>query len=874
MLSGQAIPLAALASPTDNKSSILLEQAQLEDISALQTCISDSGVKSFVPQNLMLKGFKLNNYEMLVMSELIKRDIQQAPDSAAKKEALKNLVDLQKKYSNEYQMIFNSLPQDIKQQAKTLEQAKHNKNGGIGQMKPVNTDTNSAESAGQSNGPTVGDAPSSVNQPPSYSEGDIMKMAEQYGIKVADPKKAAEKANSISGNIDRANTAQGMSEAMSLINIRHNPISGGESEYQYSNPLNPIQEMNSEGVELGEPNFEEGIETEDDRNNIRSIQEILDMAANIEDRKAKHFFLTLAHSLYYMDSGTEGGKVLNTAVRDDNGNLYQELNPDEHEVQETLEIGLGIRVHKALDMIVSMIAKNENGTLRQDGTEWEFGNVMFKFHPERLNKAAMKRLNSEGIIISDGGRVIGKRIGHRSAVTTDTETGATTLQVGNAKLMYNNDDGFQFSNEDSRYYLGFGKMSLNLSSYTLQLSDCKAVKVGYHDNAQELMLLYGRPNGASEGYTNSEGTKVPGKYQKDIFAAQYLTKNLIPNMELTFNFAKGMDKGSLSTLNGAKKSTDTVYSMLMKGGSKKTSYEGEFAHIKNHAKLENGAILEQSANADYFDLTHQFSNKLRAQLHVINIDGNYDASSLVEDKTGVGLKTTTKGDGTPDYLYQPGQKGLDLTVNYEVDNTASMASGYTNYRETEDGNSKKEMYVSVNKQWSLGDAGTISLQQRFGSNDVSNRDYVNRTSDTTLSYSGSPWKDGSVAADYQKTVNKEQGNETRYDLTVSHGFKPMERVTITPKFQYERKKGDAGVSNTSNVMDTTTIINAVTLGYEIVPDELTVNFLVSKEKYDVIASEIDESTGKKLDGERRNTLGVGLGLVWEPKKIENRKSVV
>ena len=95
----------------------------------------------------------------------------------------------------------------------------------------------------------------------------------------------------------------------------------------------------------------------------------------------------------------------------------------------------------------------------------------------------------------------------------------------------------------------------------------------------------------------------------------------------------------------------------------------------------------------------------------------------------------------------------------------------------------------------------------------------------------------------------------------------MERVTITPKFQYERKKGDAGVSNTSNVMDTTTIINAVTLGYEIVPDELTVNFLVSKEKYDVIASEIDESTGKKLDGERRNTLGVGLGLVWEPKKI-------
>ena len=165
MLSGQAIPLAALASPTD-KSSILLEQAQIEDISALQTCISDSGVKSFVPQNLMLKGFKLNNYEMLVMSELIKRDIQQAPDSAAKKEALKNLVDLQRKYSNEYQMIFNSLPQDIKQEAKTLEQAKHDKNGGIGQMKAVNADS-------ESHGPTVGDTPSTPIQPPSYSEAVV-----------------------------------------------------------------------------------------------------------------------------------------------------------------------------------------------------------------------------------------------------------------------------------------------------------------------------------------------------------------------------------------------------------------------------------------------------------------------------------------------------------------------------------------------------------------------------------------------------------------------------------------------------------------------------------------------------------------------------
>jgi len=866
LLAGQATPFVASASDASNQ---LLSEASASDIQRLQNDLQKSGADSFAPSNLMSKGFKLTNYEMLVISELIKHDIQQkAQDTDAKYEALNDLVDLQKQYAGAYQMIFNALPKEIQREVGEVAKGadKGQLSGPFAKTSggaPSTTESSSDEDTEESSGD--GQA-----APYQMTPDDILKMAAQYGIPVENPEEAAQQANTYRKNVEQADTPQALSDAMSLINIRKEPKSGnaGEEKYQYSNPLNPVQELNSEKDDIGQPDFTTETATETDKVNIRSMQDIIDAAANIEDRKAKHFFLSVAHSLYYLDSGNEGTKKLDTSVRDDNGNLYEEAVPEEHEVQETLEIGLGIRVHKALDLIVSMLAKNENGTLNEDGTSWDFGNVLFKFHPERVDKAALKKLNSEGIIIEDGGRVVGKRIGHSTTIVSDTENGDTTMTAGNAYLRYDRDDGFQFSDEDARYYIGFGRMSLNFSTYTLQLSDCKAVKVGYHDNAQELLLLYGRPQeDLIDGYTGENDTKVAGQYRKDVVAAQYIAKHFIPNMQLTFNFAKEDDKGSLAHPNGTQKGTNSVYSIMMQGGtpSGSTSYEGEFARLKNTTHTADGDRTITS-DADYLDITHQFSQKLGGRLHVINVDGTYDNSSLVEDKTGENLLTTSKGDGTPDYLYQPGQRGLDLNLDYELDKDTTLAFEYSRYTETEEGNAKTQFALSGGRQWTLSDGGTLSVQQHFGYDDVSNRTYINRTSDTTVSYSGSPWDGGSVSADYQRTLDVENGNETRYDLTASHDFTPAERVTITPKTSYERKLGEAGKTG-SNYMDTTTIINSVTVGYELIPDELTVNFLVSKEKYDVIASEIDESTGKKVDGERRNTLGVGLGLAWEPKKI-------
>ena len=69
----------------------------------------------------MMKNFTLTNYEMLIISEIIKRDIQKATDSDAKYEALSNLVDLQNKYAEEYKMIFNRVQKEIQQETKVIE---------------------------------------------------------------------------------------------------------------------------------------------------------------------------------------------------------------------------------------------------------------------------------------------------------------------------------------------------------------------------------------------------------------------------------------------------------------------------------------------------------------------------------------------------------------------------------------------------------------------------------------------------------------------------------------------------------------------------------------------------------------------------------
>lgn len=944
LLSGQAAPVALAA---QQGGSGLMSIASVQDIQTLAGCMAENG-NTFVARNLISKGFSLTNYEMLVISEIIRKDLESKPaGSAEREEALDRVAELQRRYSSEYQLIFSHLPAEVKHEAETAVQTKAKANLDGLSAPFVNSDgKTSAEAAAESksNESPSGFAGNSAGSPagayasledlnntpvsmPSMTMESIKEMAAQYGIKVNEnfgQNDADSMPSAVRDGIASAGSASELADAMSLINIRRSPYTESDGEYEYTNPENPVRELTKEALDLGTPDLQSGIEDAGRQYKIQSIQDIIDAAADIEDKKAKHFFLTVAHSIYYMDSGNKGATVLDSSVRDDNGNLYQEAYPEEHELTETLEIGLGIRVHKAMDMIVSMVAENENGLLSKDGTSWDFGNVLFKFHPERLGKAGqqisqlgldglnpkdiknlgansierlkseginslkskgrdileeykneglkklekykyegIQKLNSEGIIIRDGGKVVGKRIGHGSSITTNTETGDTTLQMGNSRLSYDREDGFNFTDEDGRYYIGFGKLSLNLSTYTLQLSDCKAVQVGYHDNDQKLLFLYGRSDGDNDSL-DVDSSSVSEETQRDIFAAQYVTKKLLPNVDLTFNFAKSKDRDS------AWKNDDTAYSLMFKGQNKRTSYEGEFAHIINQSTdPSTGKKLRDSANADYIDMTHQFNADLNATLHLINVDGNYNADSLVEDKTGEHLRTTTKGDGTPDYLYQPGQRGLDLDFNWSIDRTASMAFGLSKYTETEEGNSKTNLYLSGNKQWSLGDdgsLGTLSLQQRFERNKVSNRTYTNNISDTTLSYSGSPWKDGTVSADAQRVIDNKDGNETRFDFTASHDFKPAERVTITPKFEFERKKGDPG-EESKDIMDTTTIVNSLTIGYELIPNELTVNLLVSHERYKVISSEIDEATGKKIDGENRTTRGTGLGLVWEPSKI-------
>lgn len=863
LLSGQAAPVALAA---QSASAGLMGTASPQDIQVLKKCLSKDTSTMSVAKNLLSKDFSLTEYEMLVISELIKQDIQKkAGNDEAMTSALKDLADLQNKYSNDYKTIFNHLPNEMKDAADKAADEALKKNQELAAPVQPHTVGNVGDASASNSG----------SYSPSFSSDDVKRIANTYGINYnPDAEKLEEmeaQGKTVQGAVQKAGSPSELADAMSLINIRRIPRNGlDKGEYEYTNPINPISDLNNEGIDLGTPDLESSIAAADSQDEKDSVQDLVDTMADIQDKKSKHFFLTMAHSIYYVDEKGEGNVPLDTSVTDDNGNYYQPSVTNQNQLEETLELGLGIRVHKALDLVLSVLAKNEDGNLSQDGTSWEFGNVLFKFHPERLDKGGLQKLNSQGIIIRDGGRVVGKRIGHNTSVVTDTENGTTTLQAGSLNMTYDKDEGVRFSNEDSRYYIGFGKMTLDFSTYTLQLSDCKAVQIGYHDNDQQLLVLYGKPTDARDGTIDEQGAKIKGQYDKDLFAAQYVTKKLLPNVTLTFNFAKGRDKGNINNPNGERKSEDTVYSLLVKGNHSKTSYEGEFAHINNKDLESNEA---HSANADYLDITHQFSDKLNAQLHLINVDGNYDASSLVEDKTGDNLLTTNTGDGTPDYIYKPGQRGLDFTMNYTISDTAAMAFGYTRYSETEDKNSKTQFYLSGSKQWSLANKygesrGDISLQQRFGYDSVSNRSYTNKSSDTTLSYSGSPWTDGQVSMDAQRVLDKEKGNETRFDLSVAHNFYPLDRVSVTPKVEYSLKKGTAGEED-SNAMDTTELINSLTIGYELIPDELTVNFLVSKEKYNIISSEIDEATGKKIDGERRNTMGVGLGFVWEPKRLLN-----
>ena len=832
--------------------------APVEDIQVLK---QNSGNLS-IPAKLLSRNFRLTKYEMLVISELLR---QQAAKEASGKDALADIVELQKKYQEEYKEIFGKVPGQDKLPSSEASPVQQNTAGLPAQQ--------SAENPAQQ--PELPSQAAKLPEPESSADimtpDEVSDLAASVGIE-APADVVIEKPQAIRNRIMASETPEELVENSSLINIRSEPQRSRREDldnYEYANQLNPITDLNSEKIPFAPVSADtlSGENQEDDFEK-ESLKALIDAAASAEEKKAKHFFLTVAHSLYYVDEKGEGNVPLDTSVTNDNGEYYEPVVTNQYQLEEVLEIGLGIRVHKAVDLVMSLVAKNEDGILGGDGSKWEFGNVLFKFHPERIGKDGLKKLDSEGVVIKENGRIIGKRIGHGTSITTNTETGATGLDIGKSRAAYSPDDGFSFTHDDSRYYLGFGNLSIDFSSYTLQLSDCKAVEVGYHDNNESLVLLYGKPNNAEEGENNK-----PGKYSKNIFGAQYTTKKLIDGMTLSFNFATAKSTGHLNNPNGAKKSRDTVYSIFFKSGeeSKNTSFEGEIAHSINYYDLDSDKS-RRTGNADYFDLTHRFSDKLSGTLHLINIDDTFDASSLVEDKTGDNLLTTNDGDGEPDYLYATGQRGLDLALSYNLSDSAALAFGYSRYTKTEDKNSKTNFYLSGSKQWSLSDKngetnGTVSLQQRFEYNDVSNKKYVNKTSDTTLSYSGEPWKDGEVAADVQRIIDKADGNESRIGITVAHHFYPLNRVSITPKIEYTRKKGSPGIEE-KNPIDATTLINSLTVSYEMVPDELVVNLLVSKEKYDILSSEIDKSTGGSVDGESRNVFGTGIGLVWEPKKIK------
>ena len=878
-LTNQMLPVA-LASPSSNIDSKLFSSASTEEIQTVRKYFTENKTDDFVPMNLLSKGYDLTEYEMLLVSELVKKDVSSKINNENEKiDAIKDILNFQTNHEEEYKEIFNGkLPEEIKEANDNI---KEGSNYNIKNTIPADSPNTSSYIPEDAQKQTNDFLERLKNSDIPVVRGGESPYANEENVQ-NNPSLAGLTQN-YQNAIDNSQTPEDLVENMSLINIKTAPsvkTSTGDNIFVNKNVQSPVTDFaNSEDNNVlsnyqnnsnGSSKFLKTDQIDDWDADI--LNDIINAQLMQEEKKAKHFYLTMQHDIYFVDQHGEGNVPLDMTNLDDNGRAYQSSITNQYQLEETLNIGLGVRVHKALDLIVGLVAKNEDGALFKEGTKWEFGNVLFKFHPERLNPVEAKKLNSEGIVIKDGGKYVGKQLGHETSIGTDTTNGDTSVRAGDAILNYSQEDGFEFANKGSKYYIGFGKLSLNLSSYTLQLSDCKAVEVGYHDNNESFILLYGKPKSEKEGTTSETGAPIKGVYPSKLFAAQYATNKLLPNVALSFNFAQAKDYGTLNNPNGATHGKTTVYSIAFKSNNQtNTSFEGEIARSINNYNVDNPNSKRVTANADYLDLAHKFSQRLSGNLHLVNIDGNYDAGSLVQDKTGEYLLTTNTGDGLADFLYKTGQRGMDLTLNYVFPENASLAFGYTRYSQTTEGNSKTGIFLSGNKTWTLtndyGDSrGEIGVQQRFDYRDVSNKDYVNKVSETTLSYSGTPWEDGEATVEAQRLLDNAKGNESRFDLTVAHHFYPLNRVSITPKIQYQKKKGSEGIED-KDAMDSTTLVNSLTIGYELIPEQVTVNLLVSKEKYDIIESEIDEATGKKIDGEKRNVLGVGLGLVWKPKNI-------
>lgn len=825
----------------------LFQPVDRADLQTLEK-YADSTAKDFLSSNLLHKGYSLNAYEAVVLSVLIEKQLSSNKNMpASDKQAL---LEIQNKLKPVYRKIMKKNPKAVSGSSKKASSSPSYLP--FGDISDAGTD-DADDAAGKTDNAASAQAP--APQEPTVRDKDI----KQYQSDIADAK-----------------TPEELATAMSVINIKAHP-SAEDGDDQQDDDVSPLSDFMSGGAgKLSE------LEDSENTDNFEpwKYDEFASLAEDYLTTKTKEerrFYMQAYHNLRYVKQTASGHVPLDTSVVDENGNYYQPEATNQYELEDSIDIGFGLRVHKALDLLFAVTAKNEDGIVGRPGTKLEFSNVLFKFHPERLQSNKSKlRVRLDGSVVSTN------IPGTDAGVSVNTDNGGIGVSVNGTEIGYDDTNGVTFVKDGvnytngmnqigkmfGKYFIGIGKLSIDFSSYTLQLSDCKAVELGYKDGMEGLTFVYAKPQSKEEG---SDDAKNPqkGTFDRFLYAAQYTTKRLIPSMDLAFNFAKASDKGSLLHPGGATKTDSMVYGISFRSNGKlaRTEFEGELARSINTYGVGTSKSSRVSGNADYLDLTHTFSKYLSGTLHLVNIDGSFDASSMVEDNTGDYLLTDNNGDGKPDYLYESGQRGMDLSLAYRFPNEMNLAFGLSRYSLYTNGSSYTDIYLAGSKSWELANGGTFGIQQRFEHRKSSSQPWTNNSSNTTLSLENmQPWKDAEVSSHLQVTRDKVEGNDRRFDLSVAQNFYPLERVTVTPRFEYSSKKGEVGLDKEA-AEDSTTIINSLAIGYEVVPDELTVNLLVSKEKYDIISADIDESTGRNTDGERRNVFGKGIGLVWKPKHI-------
>lgn len=846
ILANQFAAIGMAASPAHD----LFQPAADTDIQTIKN-LADGKAKNFLASNLLQKGYKLNAYEAVVLSIIVEKELKK--DNLSQNDRA-DLLEIQGRLKEIYHDLTGKFPDPARHTSdkNPIKDASNNFENQFGNMAGFPGYSSDTEGGKEPASPRQADQEAKENAIASYRK-----------------------------DVAEAKSPEELATAMSVINIKAHPST--EDKEPANMDVSPVSDFaGGASGKLSEIGDSENIENFEpwQYDEFATLAEDFLVEKSKEERR---FYMQAYHNLKYVKEVAEGNVPLDTSVVDDTGNYYQPEATNQYQLEDSLDIGFGVRVHKALDLLFAVSAENDDGLFWQDGTKLRFSNVLFKFHPEKVQNKSKVKVRMDGSVIST------TVPGTGSGIAVDTNNGGIGVAVNGTTIGYDDDNGVTvtrngvtYSGDMSdltktfgKYFIGIGKLSLDFSTYTLQLSDCKAVELGYKDAMEGLTFVVAKPHSKEEGSEDKNNPKA-GIYDRFVYAAQYATKRLIPSMDLAFNFATARDKGDLDTPAGTSKTNTTVYGLAFKSNERirNTQFQGELARSVNTYGIGTASSKQVSGNADYLDLSHRFSSRMSGTLHLVNIDGAFDAASMVEDKTGDYLLTDNNGDGKPDYEYAAGQRGLDLALAYRFPESASLAFGLSRYSMTTNNGSYTDIYIAGNKSWDLSDGGTFGIQQRFERRKASEESWIHNASNTTFSLEDAqPWKDASVSSHLQITRDKVEGNDKRFDLTVAQNFYPLERVIVTPKFEYSKKKGEIGLDKEA-AEDSTTIINSLVIGYEVIPDELTLNFLISKEKYDVISADIDESTGRNVDGERRNILGRGIGLVWRPKAISGLEAAV